>query len=89
MDFLKELGSFTPRQLMARLVHLSQETGDLIENTGVVRTHVLTQGSARMSMSKYLYTGDVVVTVLYGDESTNHTLVMWKYPNGVLTMTLH
>ena len=89
MDFLKELGSFTPRQLVARLVHLAQETGDLIEDTGVIQTYVLASGSARLSVSKYAHTGDISIAVLYNDERINHhELTMWLQPNGHLAMTL-
>ena len=89
MDFLKEVGEFTPRQLMANLIHKAQDHGDLMEDTSAVQTYVLAQRSARLSVSKYPSTGDVIVTVLYGNESIYHSLVLWKHPDGKIILTLH
>jgi hypothetical protein len=88
MDFLKEVGSFTPSDLIDRLTEIAQAHGQVMEDTEVVRTYVLAQGSARLSVSRYPITFDHVVTVIYGDKGSQRELMLWKHPDGKIAMTL-
>jgi len=87
-DFMDELGSFTPRQLVARLTEIAKTHGDIVEDTQVVRTYVLASGSARLSASTYPLSGVVTIGVLYGRNHSERNLTIVSEANGRLAMTL-